>query len=130
VGPYIPASTAGAVAPTRKPSFTLKDLHMTAIGTPITLSMFSTDPSNPLNDLRMPERSRPLNEHVKRFIAQTGSPMAKAIGGRLARVYAMQRTPRLADGPDKLHHRVVGRQEIGHHQSLGDALNSAMAWRN
>ena len=25
---------------------------------------------------------------------------------------------------------VAGRQEIGHHQSLGDELNSAMVWRN
>jgi acyl-CoA dehydrogenase len=48
----------------------------------------------------------------------------------LARMYAMQRTLRLADGPDEVHHLVVGRQEIGHHQSLGDELNSAMVWRN
>jgi acyl-CoA dehydrogenase len=48
----------------------------------------------------------------------------------LARMYAMQRTLRLADGPDEVHHLVVGRQEIGHHQSLGEEMNSAMVWRN
>ncbi len=48
----------------------------------------------------------------------------------LARMYAMQRTLRLADGPDEVHHLVVGRQEIGHHRSPGDELNSAMVWRN
>ena len=48
----------------------------------------------------------------------------------LARMYAMQRTLRLADGPDEVHHLVVGRQEIGHHQSLGEEINSTMVWRN
>ena len=48
----------------------------------------------------------------------------------LARMYAMQRTLRLADGPDEVHHLVVGRQEIGHHESLGDELNATMVWRN
>ena len=50
---------------------------MNAPDTPTTLSMFSMDPSDPLNDLRMSERARPLYEHVKRFIAQTVDPMAE-----------------------------------------------------
>ena len=43
---------------------------MNAPGAPITQSMFSMDPSDPLNDLRMSEGARPLYEHVKRFIAR------------------------------------------------------------
>jgi len=31
----------------------------------------------------------------------------------LARMYTSQRTLRLADGPDEVHHMVVGRNEIG-----------------
>ena len=41
-----------------------------------TASAFSLDPSDPLNDLRMSEKSRPLYEHVKRFIVETVNPMA------------------------------------------------------
>ena len=41
-----------------------------------TASAFSLDPSDPLNDLRMSEKSRPLYEHVKRFIIETVNPMA------------------------------------------------------
>jgi acyl-CoA dehydrogenase len=48
----------------------------------------------------------------------------------LARMYAMQRTLRLADGPDEVHHLVVGRQEIGHHESLGEEMNATMVWRS
>jgi acyl-CoA dehydrogenase len=48
----------------------------------------------------------------------------------LARMYAMQRTLRLADGPDEVHHLVVGRQEIGHHESLGEEMGAAMVWRS
>ena len=48
----------------------------------------------------------------------------------LARMSAMQRPLRLADGPDEVHHMLVGRQEIGHHESLGDELNLAMVWGN
>ena len=40
-------------------------------------SAFSLDPSDPLNDLRMSEKSRPLYEHVKRFIVETVNPMAE-----------------------------------------------------
>ena len=50
---------------------------MNAPGTPTTLSMFSMDPSDPLNDLRMSEGARPLYEHVKRFIRDTAAPMAE-----------------------------------------------------
>ncbi len=49
-------------------------------------SMFSSDPSDPLNDLRMSERARPLYEHVKRFIVETVNPMAQkfeALGAHL-----------------------------------------------
>ena len=40
-----------------------------------TLSPFSLDPCDPLNDLRMSEKARPLYEHVKRFIVETVNPM-------------------------------------------------------
>jgi len=40
-----------------------------------TVSAFSLDPSDPLNDLRMSEKARPLYEHVKRFIVETVNPM-------------------------------------------------------
>ena len=43
---------------------------MNASGATPTFSMFSMDPSDPLNDLRMSERVRPLYEHVKRFIVE------------------------------------------------------------
>ena len=42
-----------------------------------TASAFSLDPSDPLNDLRMSEKARPLYEHVKRFIVETVNPMAE-----------------------------------------------------
>jgi len=48
---------------------------MNATGAPVTLSMFSTDPSDPLNDLRMSEAATPLYDHVKRFIKETVEPM-------------------------------------------------------
>jgi acyl-CoA dehydrogenase len=37
----------------------------------------------------------------------------------LAQMYINQRTLRLADGPDEVHHMVVGRAEIARHQPLG-----------
>jgi len=40
-------------------------------------SAFNLDPSDPLSDLRMSEKSRPLYEHVKRFIKETVNPMAE-----------------------------------------------------
>ncbi len=48
-----------------------------ATATTASLSPFSLDPSDPLNDLRMSEKSRPLYEHVKRFIVETVNPMAE-----------------------------------------------------
>jgi acyl-CoA dehydrogenase len=42
----------------------------------------------------------------------------------LARMYANTRTLRIADGPDEVHHMVVGRNEL--HQ-LRDAADSSMA---
>ena len=38
-------------------------------------SMFSLDPNDPLNDLRMSEKAFPLYNNVKRFIAETVDPM-------------------------------------------------------
>ena len=48
---------------------------MTQVTANPTVSAFSLDPSDPLNDLRMSEKSRPLYEHVKRFIVETVNPM-------------------------------------------------------
>ncbi len=42
----------------------------------IPANAFSLDPSDPLNDLRMSEKAKPLYEHVKRFIKETVDPMA------------------------------------------------------
>ena len=39
-------------------------------------SAFVLDPSDELHDLRMSEKSRPLYEHVKRFIKETVDPMS------------------------------------------------------
>ncbi len=40
-------------------------------------SMFSLDPNDPLNDLRMSDKAAPLYNHVKRFIAETVRPMSE-----------------------------------------------------
>ncbi len=50
---------------------------MTQATTNPIVSPFSLDPSDPLNDLRMSEKARPLYEHVKRFIVETVNPMAE-----------------------------------------------------
>jgi acyl-CoA dehydrogenase len=50
---------------------------MTQATTSPIVSPFSLDPSDPLNDLRMSEKARPLYEHVKRFIVETVNPMAE-----------------------------------------------------
>jgi acyl-CoA dehydrogenase len=49
----------------------------------------------------------------------------------LARMYTGQRTLRLADGPDEVHHLVVGRSEIRRHEQSNepDDLASAAVWR-
>jgi acyl-CoA dehydrogenase len=39
--------------------------------------MFSLDPNDPLNDLRMSDKAAPLYNHVKRFIAETVRPMSE-----------------------------------------------------
>ncbi|MEO7026313.1 MAG: acyl-CoA dehydrogenase family protein [Caulobacteraceae bacterium] len=44
----------------------------------------------------------------------------------LARMYASQRTLRIADGPDEVHHMVVGRNEL----RSPDAETSAVVWRS
>jgi len=41
-----------------------------------TASAFTLSPTDELNDLRMSEKSMPLYEHVKRFIAETVDPMS------------------------------------------------------
>jgi len=41
-----------------------------------TASAFTLSPTDALNDLRMSEKSMPLYEHVKRFIAETVDPMS------------------------------------------------------
>jgi acyl-CoA dehydrogenase len=49
----------------------------------------------------------------------------------LARMYAGQRTLRIADGPDEVHHLVVGRNEVRQYEGgEGDTMASAMTWRN
>ena len=48
----------------------------------------------------------------------------------LARMYAQQRTLRLADGPDEVHHLVVGRHELGLHNSGDDDASFAASFRN
>ena len=49
----------------------------------------------------------------------------------LARMYASQRTLRIADGPDEVHHLVVGRNELRLREGAGDEdVTSAAVWRN
>jgi acyl-CoA dehydrogenase len=49
----------------------------------------------------------------------------------LARMYAGQRTLRIADGPDEVHHLVVGRNELRSYEGQSeDSMTSAMVWRN
>jgi acyl-CoA dehydrogenase len=50
----------------------------------------------------------------------------------LSRMYTGQRTLRLADGPDEVHHMVVGRNELRRHQAASEeeAGASAAVWRN
>ncbi len=48
----------------------------------------------------------------------------------LAQMYAKQRTLRLADGPDEVHHLVVGRNEVRQHEGGGEDLTSAVVWRS
>jgi acyl-CoA dehydrogenase len=48
----------------------------------------------------------------------------------LARMYAQQRTLRLADGPDEVHHLVVGRQEVRAYEGMDEDMTSSMVWRS
>ena len=48
----------------------------------------------------------------------------------LAKMYASQRTLRLADGPDEVHHLVVGRSEIRAAESSVDDMSETMVWRS
>jgi acyl-CoA dehydrogenase len=48
----------------------------------------------------------------------------------LSRMYASQRTLRLADGPDEVHHLVVGRNEVHAYASAGVDATSAVVWRS
>jgi acyl-CoA dehydrogenase len=45
----------------------------------------------------------------------------------LARMYASMRTLRLADGPDEVHHMVVGRAELAAHEK-GATEAAPMTW--
>ncbi|RYF80977.1 MAG: acyl-CoA dehydrogenase [Comamonadaceae bacterium] len=48
----------------------------------------------------------------------------------LAHMYAQQRTLRLADGPDEVHHMVVGRNELRMRQGGEDDASTAAVFRN
>ncbi len=49
----------------------------------------------------------------------------------LAQMYAKQRTLRLADGPDEVHHLVVGRNELRQYEGQDDSdQTSAVVWRS
>ncbi len=48
----------------------------------------------------------------------------------LAHMYAQQRTLRLADGPDEVHHLVTGRHEIQLYEGLGEDPTMAVVWRS
>ena len=47
----------------------------------------------------------------------------------LAGMYTQQRTLRLADGPDEVHHMVVGRHEIRKYQGGEEDASLASVWR-
>ena len=48
----------------------------------------------------------------------------------LSRMYTGQRTLRIADGPDEVHHLVVGRHEIRQYEGGGEDQTSSVVWRN
>ena len=48
----------------------------------------------------------------------------------LARMYASQRTLRLADGPDEVHHLVVGRSEIRSYEGNEEDASMLAVFRN
>lgn len=48
----------------------------------------------------------------------------------LARMYASSRTLRIADGPDEVHHMVVGRNELRQHREMPQDPSTAAIFRN
>jgi acyl-CoA dehydrogenase len=48
----------------------------------------------------------------------------------LAHMYALQRTLRLADGPDEVHHMVVGRHEVRQYEGGSEDPSTAAVFRN
>jgi acyl-CoA dehydrogenase len=48
----------------------------------------------------------------------------------LAKMYASQRTLRLADGPDEVHHMVVGRNELRQYREMEQNPSTAAVFRN
>jgi acyl-CoA dehydrogenase len=48
----------------------------------------------------------------------------------LAKMYAMQRTLRLADGPDEVHHLVVGRNEVRMHEGSNEDSSMPVVFRS
>ena len=48
----------------------------------------------------------------------------------LASMYAYARTLRIADGPDEVHHMVVGRNEVGQHRQMPADQSLAAVFRN
>ena len=48
----------------------------------------------------------------------------------LSRMYAKQRTLRLADGPDEVHHMVVGRHECQAYEGIEDDPSASAVWRS
>jgi acyl-CoA dehydrogenase len=48
----------------------------------------------------------------------------------LAHMYTHQRTLRLADGPDEVHHLVVGRHEVRMYEGMDEDVTSSMVWRS
>jgi acyl-CoA dehydrogenase len=48
----------------------------------------------------------------------------------LARMYTQQRTLRLADGPDEVHHLVVGRNEVRRYEGGEEDTSTAAAFRS
>jgi acyl-CoA dehydrogenase len=48
----------------------------------------------------------------------------------LSEMYTQQRTLRIADGPDAVHHLVVGRNELRRYESSDEDITSAAVWRN
>jgi acyl-CoA dehydrogenase len=48
----------------------------------------------------------------------------------LARMYTSTRTLRIADGPDEVHHMVVGRNELRQYREMPKDETSGVVWRN